>query len=180
MESCLLALQARLTSRNTLWSRLRQGLTDWDPIWVPDQAASGCAVCAQAFSLRRRRHHCRMCGAVVCAACSPHRPRGKRVCAECVEEGGGAALDLNGSTAPKPNGSNAAQPNGSNAPTGRLHGPASGWLGPPRDDGPASGRTQDRQARLGIDRGGRAGQIVQVPDFTAESRAAQRVVYSPH
>lgn len=45
MESCLVALQARLKARNGLWARLRQGLSDWDPNWVPDEAAPACAVC---------------------------------------------------------------------------------------------------------------------------------------
>ncbi|KAJ1474180.1 hypothetical protein T484DRAFT_1833299 [Baffinella frigidus] len=131
-----------------------------------------------------------MCGAVVCAACSPHRPRGKRVCESCVEEGGGAALDLNGSTATAPAGRAHGPTSGrSGLPrdaSGRpgVDGPASGRTAPPRDDGSASGRARDGPAsgRGGPASGrGRGAHVqVQVPDFTAESRVSQRVIYSAH
>lgn len=35
--------------------------------WMPDDAAEGCRRCKRAFSLFRRRHHCRYCGDLVCA-----------------------------------------------------------------------------------------------------------------
>ncbi|CAE6500871.1 unnamed protein product [Rhizoctonia solani] len=40
------------------------------PIWVPDREAPVCMRCQAAFGWRRRRHHCRICGRVVCASCS--------------------------------------------------------------------------------------------------------------
>ena len=41
------------------------------PIWVPDNTTSKCKGCAEAFiGAWRRRHHCRLCGGVVCWACS--------------------------------------------------------------------------------------------------------------
>ncbi|GAA6007546.1 hypothetical protein JCM11491_004202 [Sporobolomyces phaffii] len=40
------------------------------PVWVPDSKAKKCLRCAQAFGLWRRKHHCRLCGGVVCWACS--------------------------------------------------------------------------------------------------------------
>ena len=43
-------------------------------IWVPDQKTEACMRCQARFSWRRRRHHCRLCGRVVCANCS------ERVC----------------------------------------------------------------------------------------------------
>ena len=39
-------------------------------------------VCAKKFGMMRRRHHCRMCGHVICYQCS-QSPRGKRVCVDC-------------------------------------------------------------------------------------------------
>ena len=39
-------------------------------IWVPDAEASACTKCGDAFTVRRRRHHCRLCGGLFCAACS--------------------------------------------------------------------------------------------------------------
>ena len=38
--------------------------------WVPDAAAGACSTCDSPFSLLNRRHHCRACGGLVCAACS--------------------------------------------------------------------------------------------------------------
>ncbi|KAK4504247.1 hypothetical protein PRZ48_005163 [Zasmidium cellare] len=43
------------------------------PKWQPDHEASECPVCHNEFSIFYRRHHCRKCGRVVCATCSPHR-----------------------------------------------------------------------------------------------------------
>lgn len=39
-------------------------------IWVPDGRTNGCMRCGGGFGWRRRRHHCRLCGRVVCANCS--------------------------------------------------------------------------------------------------------------
>lgn len=42
--------------------------------WVADDEAKVCMCCKiSQFSLLNRRHHCRRCGRVVCAECSPHR-----------------------------------------------------------------------------------------------------------
>ncbi|CAD6888955.1 unnamed protein product [Tilletia caries] len=40
------------------------------PVWVPDNHADKCAVCWDWFGIWRRRHHCRLCGQVVCWNCS--------------------------------------------------------------------------------------------------------------
>ncbi|XP_046994160.1 lateral signaling target protein 2 homolog [Schistocerca americana] len=40
------------------------------PPWVPDIMAPRCMACAAAFTVVRRRHHCRNCGKVFCARCS--------------------------------------------------------------------------------------------------------------
>ncbi|CAD6193585.1 unnamed protein product [Caenorhabditis auriculariae] len=42
-------------------------------VWVPDGEASRCMACGRTqFNIVQRRHHCRSCGHVVCAACSSH------------------------------------------------------------------------------------------------------------
>ncbi|CAH0478575.1 unnamed protein product [Peronospora belbahrii] len=41
--------------------------------WVPDTASTRCQVCHATFTLTRRRHHCRLCGHLVCANCSHDR-----------------------------------------------------------------------------------------------------------
>jgi hypothetical protein len=40
------------------------------PVWVPDSRANRCMRCNEAFAVWRRRHHCRLCGDVICWACS--------------------------------------------------------------------------------------------------------------
>ncbi|OQR94380.1 hypothetical protein THRCLA_08184 [Thraustotheca clavata] len=37
--------------------------------WVPDDTRQSCFVCTRHFHQFRRKHHCRMCGEVVCASC---------------------------------------------------------------------------------------------------------------
>ncbi|EQC28588.1 hypothetical protein SDRG_13664 [Saprolegnia diclina VS20] len=39
-------------------------------MWVPDRARTQCTGCGKGFSLLRRRHHCRVCGDIVCGKCS--------------------------------------------------------------------------------------------------------------
>ena len=62
------------------------------PIWIPDEEASQCMNCTQRFTVLRRRHHCRACGRVLCAACCSSRARleymeGRevRVCLPCLQ-----------------------------------------------------------------------------------------------
>jgi hypothetical protein len=43
------------------------------PRWQPDSEVSECPICGRVFAFWLRKHHCRKCGRVVCAACSPHR-----------------------------------------------------------------------------------------------------------
>ena len=38
-------------------------------LWVPDSAAKSCFYCNNNFTAFRRRHHCRICGAVFCSNC---------------------------------------------------------------------------------------------------------------
>ncbi|MGH0130007.1 UNVERIFIED_CONTAM: hypothetical protein FKN15_040518 [Acipenser sinensis] len=61
------------------------------PVWVPDSACNRCSACEIPFTLLRRRHHCRSCGKIFCARCSPHETpiprfgqlRAVRVCSHC-------------------------------------------------------------------------------------------------
>jgi hypothetical protein len=43
------------------------------PVWVPDDFSKDCQKCDVPFTLLRRRHHCRLCGALVCNECSSNR-----------------------------------------------------------------------------------------------------------
>ena len=38
--------------------------------WMPDDKCSKCLLCESAFTLWRRRHHCRVCGRIFCSDCS--------------------------------------------------------------------------------------------------------------
>lgn len=40
------------------------------PVFVPDSRVARCSRCSEPFGFWRRRHHCRICGGVVCWACS--------------------------------------------------------------------------------------------------------------
>ena len=59
------------------------------PVLQRQDRSPTCASCGSKFSLLVRRHHCRLCGRVVCASCSPHRvyagnARPVRACAPCI------------------------------------------------------------------------------------------------
>ena len=43
------------------------------PRWQPDSEVFSCPICHHPFTFFFRKHHCRKCGRVVCANCSPHR-----------------------------------------------------------------------------------------------------------
>ena len=43
------------------------------PVWVPDDFSKDCQKCGVPFTFLRRRHHCRLCGALVCNECSSNR-----------------------------------------------------------------------------------------------------------
>ncbi|KAE9986245.1 hypothetical protein EG328_006248 [Venturia inaequalis] len=43
------------------------------PKWQADAEVTHCPFCKNQFTFFYRKHHCRKCGRVVCASCSPHR-----------------------------------------------------------------------------------------------------------
>lgn len=59
--------------------------------WVVDCDLNLCMVCFNYFNFLRRKHHCRSCGSLVCAKCSPYMTTvpnideegGSRVCVNC-------------------------------------------------------------------------------------------------
>ena len=42
--------------------------------WAPDSDVNLCLTCGKAFTLTRRRHHCRLCGGIMCNKCSHFMP----------------------------------------------------------------------------------------------------------
>ncbi len=37
--------------------------------WIPDNSTDVCLICSKSFSMFFRKHHCRVCGKVVCSEC---------------------------------------------------------------------------------------------------------------
>ncbi|KAF4140801.1 Rab-GTPase-TBC domain [Phytophthora infestans] len=66
-----------------------------DRFWEDDAAAAQCPLCSVVFSVRERRHHCRLCFSIFCAGCCSHvleialcpgAPlRSQRVCTPCFQ-----------------------------------------------------------------------------------------------
>ncbi|GMI22983.1 hypothetical protein TeGR_g10078 [Tetraparma gracilis] len=62
--------------------------------WESDSASNACMLCEGTFDLLNRRHHCRMCGILVCGACTTKTMilegggsgRGERICDCCFNK----------------------------------------------------------------------------------------------
>lgn len=60
-----------------------------DSQWMDSKQVKDCALCQQAFSVTRRKHHCRLCGNVFCQTCSDNKmelassSKPARVCDTC-------------------------------------------------------------------------------------------------
>ena len=57
---------------SALWNRLSSLGKGNQLGWMNDNESDSCLVCNVAFSLRIRRHHCRVCYRLVCGNCSPN------------------------------------------------------------------------------------------------------------
>lgn len=79
--------------RRTLWKVALKNHPYAVP-WVMDNAFNGCMICLASFSFTLWRHHCRVCGYLVCHACSPTRvyidsireSNGSRICEVCQKD----------------------------------------------------------------------------------------------
>uniref|UniRef100_A0AAZ3RX62 FYVE-type domain-containing protein n=1 Tax=Oncorhynchus tshawytscha TaxID=74940 RepID=A0AAZ3RX62_ONCTS len=83
-------LQAGCHHQGALPRKQLSSLGDVAPVWVPDSKAPVCMKCEVRFTFTKRRHHCRACGKVFCAACCSLRSRliymdrkEARVCITC-------------------------------------------------------------------------------------------------
>eukprot|EP00164_Ancoracysta_twista_P006709 GFYU01009402.1.p1 GENE.GFYU01009402.1~~GFYU01009402.1.p1 ORF type:complete len:344 (-),score=97.18 GFYU01009402.1:316-1347(-) len=61
--------------------------------WMNDDESNVCLVCSEKFTVRKRRHHCRHCGKLVCGTCAPKRTMPSlgfegptRLCDSCVTQ----------------------------------------------------------------------------------------------
>lgn len=74
-----------------LQSSGRSPVSTFAVTWIPNQDSAICMRCSEKFTITQRRHHCRKCGLVVCAACSKkramirhiHPTKWLRVCTMC-------------------------------------------------------------------------------------------------
>ncbi|XP_043989288.1 zinc finger FYVE domain-containing protein 9 isoform X2 [Gambusia affinis] len=55
--------------QGALCRKVASSLGEVAPVWVPDSQAPVCMKCDVKFTFTKRRHHCRACGKVFCAAC---------------------------------------------------------------------------------------------------------------
>jgi hypothetical protein len=70
-------------------------VTRSDPRWVPTRGLGACQHCSARFTFVQRKHHCRGCGAVLCAECTPYKDASAgmpRVCRYCAPLRRGAVL----------------------------------------------------------------------------------------
>ncbi|GAA6016064.1 hypothetical protein JCM10207_004429 [Rhodosporidiobolus poonsookiae] len=51
--------------------------------WIADESVSECMSCQARFGFMKRKHHCRICGRIFCAACTPYNRGEGRSCVEC-------------------------------------------------------------------------------------------------
>ena len=63
------SLRPEMEDRSGAFPEYSDGET---PRWQPDEEVSSCPICGTVFNFWHRKHHCRKCGRVVCASCSPH------------------------------------------------------------------------------------------------------------
>lgn len=79
-------LGIKLQSSKLETEQLKETSISKDAVWTPDQQATECFSCAKPFTVARRRHHCRYCGHIFCAACSDNRlplPSSSKPCRVC-------------------------------------------------------------------------------------------------
>eukprot|EP00457_Paulinella_chromatophora_P006737 gb/GEZN01006756.1/.p1 GENE.gb/GEZN01006756.1/~~gb/GEZN01006756.1/.p1 ORF type:complete len:346 (+),score=66.89 gb/GEZN01006756.1/:26-1039(+) len=70
-------------------SKSLKALTPEDRYWMPDSASDQCLVCSEGFGWFGSKHHCRLCGFIVCSTCSDFQKemggQAERVCKPCFE-----------------------------------------------------------------------------------------------
>lgn len=68
-----LSMSMRLDTRSTFPEFTLQARTP--TTWIPDARVQRCFGCNVEFSMFRRKHHCRSCGRIFCAACTSYREK---------------------------------------------------------------------------------------------------------
>ncbi|KAI9915880.1 hypothetical protein PsorP6_007772 [Peronosclerospora sorghi] len=86
--------------------------------WVNDAQRTNCSLCVQSFGMLKRRHHCRVCGEVVCSSCTVFKlvkaeqevAAKVRVCKACLAKGSTTNGNANGGTTTTGGNTNVANP----------------------------------------------------------------------
>lgn len=55
------------------------GKVAFQPVWVSDAERPSCMECTKKFGVGSRRHHCRLCGRVLCSACASCHVKGSQL-----------------------------------------------------------------------------------------------------
>jgi len=110
------------------------------PRWIPDSEANNCMSCDGQFTFNRRKHHCRLCGRVICGSCSRNKVRlgsrggssSIRVCDDCfLSFSGGQTVTTAALARPNGAGMSGSNGNGNGKPS-----PAQALLGAPPSSPP--------------------------------------------
>lgn len=67
---CLYPLSVHAFIHSFLPSALEQDIVPWKK----DSESKRCMKCSREFNIHRRKHHCRLCGDVICKKCSSFFP----------------------------------------------------------------------------------------------------------
>uniref|UniRef100_A0A8C7K5Y0 Zinc finger FYVE-type containing 9 n=1 Tax=Oncorhynchus kisutch TaxID=8019 RepID=A0A8C7K5Y0_ONCKI len=139
-------LQAGCHHQGALPRKQLSSLGDVAPVWVPDSKAPVCMKCEVRFTFTKRRHHCRACGKVFCAACCSLRSRliymdrkEARVCITCHSAllSGHSWEGMCGGSNQSPNPNNPAQYCSTIPPLQQIHSEGNNLLrSPPKHQGP--------------------------------------------
>ncbi|XP_030026031.2 RUN and FYVE domain-containing protein 2 isoform X1 [Manduca sexta] len=82
----------KLQLAELLEKEAKAGTNEETPTWTSDKDATACTACSKEFNITRRKHHCRKCGLIFCAACSDKtvalagNTKPVRVCDACYAE----------------------------------------------------------------------------------------------
>lgn len=66
----LIRLDKLISSEVPMDSGKRKAFEKTVVMWTPDSEVKSCKFCGRSFSMTRRRHHCRLCGGIMCDRCS--------------------------------------------------------------------------------------------------------------
>eukprot|EP00794_Sanderia_malayensis_P016622 gene16622-18312_t len=92
-ESTLVEMAEKLTRSTLHVDNMKEATAVMkEKVWKDDKLVTNCQQCEQAFSVSRRKHHCRNCGGIFCNNCSdntmplPSSAKPVRVCDTCHDK----------------------------------------------------------------------------------------------